>query len=168
MKKIIIAASLFLFCGYVFANNVTSQYSPLSGKQCSKIDDYSMQCPGVAGYRLNVLDDDNRMSIDVIYPDKKKYELNLWGVVTRGFSHLGKVAEWRIAQIKGKATPQAMIVRVYQDASEGARARSFLAIIKLAPKEACVTEVLNGNLRMANSVARIKADQALNKACLPE
>lgn len=167
MKKIILAVSLFLLCGHVFANNITSQYSALSGKQCRKLDEYSLRCKGIANYKLDVLDDDNRMSIDVITPTNKKTSLNLWHVVTGSFSHLGTVADWRVTKQNGHLTPIALIVRVHIDIPDGITQKtSKLAIAKITPKTICVTHVINGNLPNANAKARELADNAANKPCL--
>src|SRR5688572_21353487 len=71
---------------------VTSLYSDLGSSTCktTQVDEETgssvQNCPGIAGYKLQVLDDDSRQSITVVAPDRKEYPLDLWDVVTRSFS----------------------------------------------------------------------------------
>lgn len=151
-----------------------SVYTDISGKECAKhIDDeltgaYTMDCPGVLGFRLHVLVDDERSSVSVITPDKMVFPLNYWDVVTRGFSTLGSKAEWRITKVAGKAVPVALIVRVHalvQSETSPLGRTPFLAVAKIAVDGACVTGVVEASSRTANKQARqIAADR--DKACL--
>jgi hypothetical protein len=73
-----------------------SVYSGLSSSKCKTIEvdketgSSTQRCPGIAGYKLLVLDDDARQSITVVTPDGKHHPLDLWQVVTQAFSSVGK------------------------------------------------------------------------------
>ena len=123
------------------------------------------RCSGVAGYALNVHDDDARMSIDVVAPDGKAHELNYWGVVTHGFSGVGPRAEWRM---RGER-PIALIVRVNasEDPEDATRITSYLAVARITPAETCVTDRI-GPVPDANTVARAAADRSAGRTCLKE
>jgi hypothetical protein len=82
--------------------------------------------PGVAGFRLLVADDDARMSVSVVTPDKKEHALDYWNIITRSFSSLGDRAEWRVVKRKGMITPIALIVRVDSSEQENIEARTRL------------------------------------------
>lgn len=162
--------------GNAFAQrSLVSMYTDISGKACVKRIDaamtgaYTMDCPGVHGFRLRVLDDDERASVSVVTPDKRVFPLNYWDVVTRGFSTLGAKAEWRIAVADGKAVPVALIVRVQAlDQSDPERPRrvAFLAVAKISRDGACVTRAVEALAPGANEQARRFADDG-HLACLP-
>jgi hypothetical protein len=128
-------------------------------------------CPGVAGYALQVLDDDSRQSVTIITPDKREFPLNYWHVVTPYFSQLGDKAEWRVIQKDGKPEPIAIIVRVNAQEQKDIDAqvinRSYLAVAKITPPEICVTDRIPPGAA-ANQEARMAADNAAKKACLRE
>jgi hypothetical protein len=152
-----------------------SVYTDISSNACSKfIDDEStgartLECPGVQGYRLHILEDDERSSIDVITPDKRVLPLNYWDVVTRGFSTLGGKVEWRIAKAGGQAAPVAIIVRVNtldQSDPEHPKRAALLAVAKISVDAACVTKVVNAQTSNANKEARRFSDNQ-HLSCLP-
>lgn len=152
--------------------SATSIYTELAEDKCKVIvsDEESgstvHECPGIAGYKLNVLTDDARQSITVIAPDKKEYPLNYWDVVTRHFSSIGDKAEWRMIK-KGKQTiPAALIVRLkYQENSEPPQWKSVLTVAKITPTEICVTDKILASPKQ-NELARTAADSASQRACL--
>jgi hypothetical protein len=124
------------------------------------------ECPGIAGYKLNVLTDDARQSITIIAPDKKEYPLNYWDVVTRHFSSIGGKAEWRVVKQKGKNIPIALIVRLkYQENSEPPQWKSVLTVAKITPTEICVTDKISPSPNQ-NEQARQAADSASQRPCL--
>jgi hypothetical protein len=111
---------------------ITSIYTDLSGNQCKTVKENAetgssvQECPGVAGFRLLVADDDARMSVSVVTPDKKEHALDYWNIITRSFSSLGDRAEWRVVKRKGMITPIALIVRVDSSEQENIEARTRL------------------------------------------
>jgi hypothetical protein len=151
-----------------------SVYTDLSGKPCAAVKRNAEsgssvdECPGVAGYRLHVLNDDNRSSVTVITPETRAFPLDYWNVVTGGFSSLGSRAEWRVRRSGGQVTPVALIVRVnYSDQSHPASPvkRSVLAVAKLTADQICVVRIV-GNAANANSDARRVADQSAGLPCV--
>src|SRR5688572_29554531 len=71
----------------------TSVYTDLADTRCKTIEStadeggsYRGICPGVGGYKLEVIEGDLRQSINVIAKNGKKHELNLWNVSGGGFS----------------------------------------------------------------------------------
>lgn len=152
----------------------SSVYTPLSGKKCLYIErdtetgSSAKKCPGVSGYHLLVLEDDDRMSITVVSPDGNEHPLNFWEVVTPTFSHLGKNAEWLVIKRHKKRLPIALIVRVnsfYQENLKEPVVKSYLSVSKITPQEICVTEIINDG-KNANQKAREAADNANKKACI--
>jgi hypothetical protein len=127
------------------------------------------RCPGVAGYKLHVLDDDSRQSITVIDPTGKEHRLNFWHIVTLNFSSLGNSAEWRIARKQGKMIPGALIVRVNasEDAENPNRITSYLVVSKVTAESICVTHKIRSRTG-ANREARRAADSAQSAPCLKE
>ena len=176
-----ISRGFFIAAALLLANpssaaeaQIVSRYTDLSGGRCKllKVDKETgssvHKCPGVGGFQLLVLDDDSRVSVSVVDPNKKEYPLEYWNVITRSFSSLGRKAEWRAAQQKGEIRPVALIVRVYtsEHANLGSSGKkSYLAVAKISPREICVTDKVapGGN---ANESARQAADVAAHKDCL--
>lgn len=153
----------------------TSVYTDISGSRCRTISVHResgatvQSCPGVAGYKLQVEDDDARMSISVVAPGGKKSELSYWQVITSAFSSLGNKAEWRVTSVRGKTTPVALIVRVNasEDPSNPQRTTSYLAVAKITAAKTCVTDKI-GPSATANEEARRAADTAATRPCLED
>ena len=151
---------------------ITSVYTDLDEKKCKTIDKNEdeawivQECPGIGGYKLEVVEGDIRQTINVISPSNKKSELKLWSVVSPAFSYVGKKAEWRIKTIEGKPRPFALIVRF--DASEDPenpdKTTSYLTVTKIDGDSACVTDVVKP-IRNANVKARELADSSSGKPC---
>jgi hypothetical protein len=124
-------------------------------------------CPGVAGYKLEVHDDDARMSVTVIKPNGRKYPLEYWNVITSGFSSVGEKAEWRVVRQNGKVVPVALIVRVNtnENSEVPEQKTSYLAVAKITAQGICVTDKIGPGATM-NEDARRAADASANKPCL--
>lgn len=159
----------------VAQSNLVSVYTPLSGKACTRHADdestgaYTLDCPGIGGFRLRVLQDDERSSVNVITPDKRVLPLDYWNVVTRGFSTLGNKAEWRIARSGNQTAPVAVIVRVNaldQSDPEHPKRVPMLAVARIFRDAACVTRTIDANAPNAKEQARRFADDE-HLACLP-
>ena len=148
---------------------VTSVYSSLSG--CKKVKtgrDHSVQaCRGVGGYNLQLEYDDARESITVIGPDKKAHPLNLWQVISTGFSSVGQKVEWRVTTKNGKQVPLALIVRfnASENPEDSSKTTSYLVVAKITPQGICVTDKIAPGAT-ANQEARNAADAAAHKPCL--
>ena len=152
----------------------SSVYTSLEVKQCRTIKtettgaaDYEGRCPGVSGYYLTLLEGDLRQNIIVTTPKGSKHSLELWDVVSGGFSSVGPRAEWRMATNKGKQSPVALIIRY--NASENPdnpdKRTSYLAVAKITATEICITDKISPSAD-ANNQARSAADSAANKSCL--
>lgn len=155
--------------------SMVSIYTDVSGKACTKhIDDestgaYTLGCTGIQGFRLHVLEDDERSSVTVITPDKRVLPLNYWDVATRGFSTLAPKVEWRIAKVGGQAIPVAIIVRVNTlDQSDPGHPKRvpLLVVAKISRDTTCVTRVVDALAPKANQEARRLSDDP-HLSCLP-
>ena len=160
--------------GTVAGQTNKSAYTPLGDKQCRKIksaeagdDGYEGRCPGVAGYALVLSEGDLRQNLTVITPKGAKHSLELWDVISGGFSSVGPKAEWRMAMQNRKLAPVALIVRynASENPDQPNKLSSYLAVSKITPTEICVTDkILPGP--NANEDARRAADTAASKPCL--
>ncbi|WUR11741.1 hypothetical protein E7V67_018815 [[Empedobacter] haloabium] len=151
-------------------------FSPLAGKSCvTQVDDRATgarttECPGVHGYRLHIIEDDERVTVNVIAPDRRSFALDYWGVITRGFSTLGRRAEWVIHTDGGRSIPVAVIVRVDtldQRDPEHPQARPLLAVAKIRRDTACVTHRIDASKPGAAALAREAASESA-APCLHE
>ena len=132
-------------------------------------DGYEARCRGTAGYTLLLSEGDLRQNITVITPKGTKHSLDLWNVVSGGFSSLGPKAEWRVATQNQKPVPVALILRynANEDPEKPEKQTSYLAVTKITPTEICVTEkILPGPT--ANEDARRAADASSTKPCLKQ
>jgi hypothetical protein len=151
-----------------------SVYTSLTVNSCRTIKtettgagDYEGRCRGVAGYSLTLLEGDLRQNIIVNTPKGAKHSLELWDVISGGFSHVGPKAEWRMSRQNGKLRPAALIIRY--NASENPdnpnKHTSYLAVAKITATEICVTDKISPGAN-ANIDARRAADSAATKPCL--
>lgn len=156
------------------AQSNTSLYTGLSEKQCRPIKpvnpqngDYEGRCRGVAGYSLIVTEGDLRQNVTVVTPKGKKHSLELWDVISSGFSSVGAKAEWRMAKQNGQLMPVALIIRYNSndDPESPNKQSSYLAVTKITATEICVTDKIMPGAK-ANEEARSAADAAVNKPCL--
>ena len=149
-----------------------SVYTSLEAKQCRTIKtettgagDYEGRCRGVAGYSLTLLEGDLRQNIIVNTPKGAKHSLELWDVISGGFSSVGPKAEWRMAGKNSK--PIALIIRY--NASENPdnpdQRTSYLAVAKITHTTICITDKISPSAN-ANTEARRAADAAASKPCL--
>lgn len=166
-----------VFTAFASAQNakIESIYTNLDAKSCKTLEQsdkeagwYRGECRGVGGYRLQITEGDIRQSIDVIAPNKKKFELDFTGKVSGAFSYVGAKAEWRIAHTGKTAMPIALIVRF--DASENpedaTKTTSYLVVAKITKTAICITNVVKPGAK-ANEEARNFADKAASQACRP-
>ncbi|HLM61361.1 MAG TPA: hypothetical protein VK308_11195 [Pyrinomonadaceae bacterium] len=169
-----ILTTLTLAIGAAAQNaKIESVYTSLETKDCKTIaqsnegsGSYIGECKGVGGYKLQVTEGDIRQSINVIAPDKKKYELDFTGHISSGFSSVGTKAEWRVMR-KGKiVTPVALIVRfnVSENPEDSSINTSYLVVNKITKNQICITDVIKPSAK-ANEEARNLADSSAGKAC---
>lgn len=148
---------------------VRSVYSTLDVRTCrllrkdAETGGTLHRCPGVGGYALQVADDDARMSVDVVAPGGRVHPLSYWGVITSNFSSLGPRAEWRMRGTR----PYALIVRVNanEDPGNHERVTSYLAVARISPRGACVTDRIPPSAN-ANALARQAADRSASRPCI--
>jgi hypothetical protein len=153
------------------ADSIKSIYTDLSGKGCSperRTSEVSSErtCAGVEGYKLLVLNDDERDSITIISPDGRKHPLDFWQTISGGaFDYVGQKAEWRVASRNGKTVPVALIVRVDVQSGGSNKGGSYLAVSKITEQGICVTDKIPPTAD-ANEKAREAADSSAGKPCL--
>jgi len=163
-----------LFCGLQIleakAQTNQSVYTSLGEKQCRTIksamdgdDGYEGRCRGTAGYTLLLSEGDLRQNITVVTPKGTKHSLDLWDVISGGFSSVGPKAEWRMSKQK----PKALIIRynASEDPEQPNKLTSYLAVAKITASEICVTDKIPPGAS-ANEDARRAADAATTKPCL--
>ncbi len=126
-------------------------------------------CPGVLGYTLRVQSvESGRKSIDVIDPDDDYVPLAYEDVITRSFSHLDNIAEWRTALVDTEDTPIALIVTVlaHENNEEPDQVtHSYHAVTKITEREICVTDrILKDSLSI--DALHGLADTARERPCL--
>ena len=177
MKLLIFSVSVnLLFAVSIFAqkSKIESVYTSLETKDCKTLEQsdegtgwYRGECTGVGGYRLQVTEGDIRQSIDVVAPNKKKFELDFARHISNGFSSVGAKAEWRVTR-KGKTvTPIALIVRfnASENPEDSSQITSYLVITKITKDQICITDVVKPDAK-ANQEARKLADSVTAKPCL--
>ena len=160
--------------GFAAAQTNRSVYTPLGEKQCRTLktheagdEGYEARCPGTAGYSLLLSEGDLRQNITVITPKGAKHSLELWDVVSGGFSSLGAKAEWRLATQNKTRAPVALILRynASEDPEKPDKLTSYLAVAKITATEICVTDKISPG-PTANEDARRAADASSTKPCL--
>lgn len=167
IKIILFLSLLTIFSATVFAQKNASVYTNLDDKSCKTLEadssgagSYRGRCPGIAGFKLDLLEGDLRQTINVITPSKKTFELNFWSYFS-SFSAIGQKAEWRM---KGK-TPVALIFRYnVSNPEDSAKTTSYLMVAKITKSEICITDVVNPS-KTQNTEARKLADAAAGKPC---
>ena len=152
---------------------IESVYTSLDEKSCKTLEResegtgwYRGECKGVGGFKLQLTEGDLRESIDVVAPDKKKYELDFTGHVSGGFSSVGAQAEWRVSR-KGKTvTPIALIVRfnASENPEDSSVITSYLVVSKITKNQICVTNIVKPSVK-ANEDARKFADSSADQPC---
>lgn len=139
---------------------------------CLKIDENEYtgatqhRCEGVGGYKLLVLYDDNRMSVNVITPTKKQYPLDLWSAVTTSFSSLDNAVEWRVPDTNKPEVPVAMILKVSSAGADvGMSRKSWWVVIKLGTDNICITNIIESGTSDIKLVRQL-ADNSHSLTCL--
>jgi hypothetical protein len=168
-----LAAVFALSLTVMAAPPITSVYSSLSGCKMVKTgqgqgEDWSvMACRGIAGYSLQLEYGDARESITVFSPDRKKHPLELWQVISSGFSSVGQKAEWRVTTKNGKQVPLALIVRfnASENPEDSSKVTSYLVVAKITPQKICVTDKIAPGATQ-NEEARRAADASADKPCI--
>ena len=151
-----------------------SVYTSLDAKQCrtlkndtSEAGDYLGRCKGISGFSLLLAEGDLRQNLTLVTPSGSKHSLELWNVISGGFSSIGSKAEWRVNKQGNKMVPVALIVRfnASEDPENSKKVTSYLAVTKITNSEICVTHKI-GPGPQANEDARRAADEAAGKPCL--
>lgn len=146
------------------SHGAASMYTDLHGKACKTIERdvasgaSTRQCAGVGGFSLLVHEARAQTSVDIVTPRGAVYPLEYWEVVTPGLSHVGRMAEWRVEQRKGKLVPTALLVRLDTGNTirEGPReaAGTIITAARIAADGACVVYQGDGALKTADTTAR--------------
>jgi hypothetical protein len=144
-----------------------SVYTSTRGSACKTIasfpdegGSYIGECRGVGGYKVELLEGDLRQTLNIITPDRKKFELDLWGFYG-GFSYVGQKLEWRTKS----GVPVALIARFnVADGVNSQKTISYLTVSKIGKTGACVTDIVMPGATQ-NAEARTLADAAGDKPC---
>lgn len=167
MKTILsVAICVLAVSGFAFGQN-KSVYTSTKTSACKTIKStdegagsYIGDCPGVGGYKLQLLEGDIRQTLNVLTPNRKKFELDFWSFYG-GFSTVGEKVEWRT---KG-GVPVALIARFnVADAEDSSKNTSYLMISKIGKSSSCVTDIVEPKAKQ-NEEARKLADGAAKKPC---
>ncbi len=169
--KAIVVLLMFLAIGSLHA--AESVYTDLSEKMCPVVErdqdsgSTRQLCSGVEKYKLVILSDDARVSINIIAPDGKEFPLNFWEVVSSHFTSHDEKAEWRVVKKGQRLIPQALIVRVkafeYPESPE--KFTSYLTVSKITPDQVCITDKIAPGPKQIE-MARHAADIGGKKSCL--
>ncbi|MES2900373.1 MAG: hypothetical protein V4723_11645 [Pseudomonadota bacterium] len=122
-----------------------------------------LACPTVAGFRLQVVQQHGRSSVNIIAPDRRIFPLNYWDVVS-----VGGRAEWRVVSTDGKTVPIGLIVPVKSvNAADNKRGalQPVLAVAKIGKHTACLVKKIDVHAPGAQEDARQHAD-GLDEICL--
>lgn len=171
VKHVLLVTLLLATSATAGGQSNRSVYTSLEEKHCRPIKsanaDYEGRCGGVAGYALLLSEGDLRQNVTVATKQGTKHSLDLWDVISSGFSSVGPKAEWRMANRKGKLVPVALIIRynANEDPAQPNKRNSYLAVTKITPTEICVTDKISSGPK-ANEDARRAADSAAAKPCL--
>jgi len=150
---------------------IYSIYTDLAGRKCKTTSDdesdvITQECPGVAGYKLEVAERDAQKTINVLSPSGKTHELDFQGKVSGGLSTLGEKAEWRVKRTNGKTQPVGLITRFnFSQTGDAKNLTSYLIVTKFDGDNTCITDIVKTN-KGANAKARKLADAAPAKPCL--
>lgn len=156
------------------SNKNDSIYTDLVAKKCKTLESnpdeggsYRGECSGVGGFKLEVIEGDLRQSVNVIFPNGKKSELDFTLNVSSAFSSVGDKAEWRVSGKEKDTKPYALIVRY--NASENPDkpevSTSYLVVTKITKDSACITDVIKP-MTDQNVKAQKAADESANKPCI--
>lgn len=154
---------------------IRSVHTSLRAEDCARKIDKSdpnetpyLLCPGAVGHALMVRRvEAGRLSIDIVDPMQRVMPLRYEEFVTRHMSSLEEKAEWRVMTRAGKQVPIALIVRVQarEDTDDPEKVtRTYLAIAKMMPGQACVTDRIAEDTRSQTELYRV-ADSARERPC---
>lgn len=155
------------------SSSLSSIYTDLA-KQCrtlQKPTDNNLtllrRCPGVAGYKFLLQWDDDVLTITMVNPTGRRFDLGLSEAFTnvKPYADLRAKAEWRVKTEHGKVVPVALIVRVDPMNDASTIDRPFLAVAKITKNEICITDKITPGAN-ENTEARSAADSAALKPCL--
>lgn len=147
----------------------TSAFTSLDTNRCRLVaknieeGGYSRHdCPGHAGYRLELIESDLRQNLAILRPDGSKDELRLSSEVGGGgFSEIGKTVEWRG---RDPAKPRTLTLRfiLNEDPDPKVPPRSYLVVVRLA-SPACPIAVVSPGAAQSDEARRIADAPVLAK-----
>lgn len=155
------------------SNENESVYTDLADDKCKTLElnadeggDYRGECDGVGGFKLEVIEGDLRQTINVIFPNGKKSELDLTSNVSSAFSAVGDKAEWRVTGKGKNVKPYALIIRynANENPEKPEERTSYLVVTKITEDSACITDVIKPTSDQ-NKKAQKAADESANKPC---
>lgn len=156
-------------------HGAASLYTDLYGKSCKTLEQdpgsgaSTRRCAGVGGFSLLVHEARAQTSVDIVTPQGAVYPLEYWEVVTPGLSRVGRKAEWRVEQRRGKLVPTALLVRLDTGSGvlKGPReaAGAIITAARIDSDGACVVFQGDGAGKTADTTARSAAAES-GRRCL--
>ncbi len=157
----------------IFNDKSEPIYTDLTSEKCTTIESnpneggsYIGECKGIDGYKLEVIEGDIRQSINVIFPNGKKAELDFRSKVSSAFSSVGEKAEWRVLKNDKGEKNYGLIIRynASENPEKPEQNTSYLVVTKITKDTACITDVVKPS-KDQNITARKLADESVNKPC---
>lgn len=155
------------------SNGNESIYTDLASEKCKTLESnpdeggsYRGECKGVGGFKLEVLEGDLRQTVNLIFPNGKKSELDFMLNVSSAFSAVGDKAEWRVTGKGKNAKPYALIIRynANENVEKPEERTSYLVVTKITKDSACITDIIKPATDQ-NIKAQKAADESANKPC---
>lgn len=170
LLQVLALCVVFTLAACIRSTHLESAFSPLGDSECHLVSEDQetgasrTRCPGIRGFSVLVLYDDQRMSATLVDDKGQEHRLDYWNTVTGSFSSLGNRAEWRLSQGGTTSRPVAFIVEVKESTSNGEQSR--WAVTKITDAETCVVARIVSEPGALQS-ARKLADTSSRLPCLP-
>lgn len=167
MKSILLISVVMIAAATFAGGQNRSIYTSTSERACKEKksqpdegSDYIGICPGVGGYKLELIEGDLRQTLIVITPAKRRHPLDFTHFYA-AFSAIGEKVEWRLK----RGVPVALIARYnVADPEDSEKRTSYLMVVKITKSSSCVTDVVPPGAKQ-NEMARKLADASSVKAC---
>jgi hypothetical protein len=160
------AAISFLLAALAVGALAQSQSSvtSLSKKACRELKAdakdnvlYRGRCPGVGGYKLEILAGEEHEYIELITPAGRHFDV---GINPVSYSFLGKTVEWRTRAGK----PYALIIPYNLRRPDNGRSTTSLVVSKISARSACVTDVVEPSRNQSVKAHKL-AESAASRPC---
>lgn len=140
-----------------------SRFMPIDETHCKVIsqddetNDVTRRCHGPVGYKLLVVESDDRVSMTIVTPSGNELPLDFWKLVTPTFSTLGPAVEWRTRTKNSKTDVVGLVVRVdtfNQSDVTKPQPYSVMVAARISPSATCITSLVMAELPKSAELAR--------------